>query len=83
MRSQTFPFKIDFFTRPNSFPVINICFVSFFTYAGSNSPRGVTLYMMFLSFFRIFIILSPSISICIGFKLPATSKFCCARIIID
>ena len=78
IRSNVFPFKIAFFTSLSSFAVIKICFVSFVTIAGNKILRGVTLYMTFLYFFKIFNILSSSISIYTGFSPPTTSKFCCA-----
>ena len=52
-----FPFKIDFLTLLSSFPVINICLVSFFNEGGNSKPRGVTLYRTFLYFLKMFIIL--------------------------
>ena len=77
-----FPFKIDFLTPLSSFLVINICLVSFLNEAGNSKPRCVTLYRTFLYFFKMFIILLSSISICTGFKPSTTSKFCCTLIMI-
>ena len=82
IRSYTLPFNMDFFTLFSSFQVINFCFVSFFIDAGNIRTRGVILYETFLYLFSMFKILQTSISICIGFIAPTTSKFYCARITI-
>ena len=82
-RSYTFLLKIDFLTPFSFLQVINICFISFLIDAGKNNPRGVTLYKTFLYLFKAFKILSSSSSICIGFRPPAISKFCCPRTTID
>ena len=74
---------MHFLTPFNFFASTNIRGVSFFIDTGKRSPRGIIVYATFLYFLKMLITVSSCISNWIGFKPPATSKFCCALIIAD